>query len=105
MRFLVDKNLSYRVAGFLREGGYDATHVDEIDLGAAEDIDILTFAVREQLIIDRPETDTDQATSAAVTSRLGTRRAFLPKETTRAPPLPPRGEGGHGREGRGLSPC
>lgn len=41
MRFLVDKNLSYRVAEFLREGGYDALHVDEVDLGAAEDIDIL----------------------------------------------------------------
>lgn len=45
MRFLVDANLSPTVSGALRDGGFDATHVGEVDLLTASDVAISAFAV------------------------------------------------------------
>ncbi|MGH3914121.1 MAG: DUF5615 family PIN-like protein [Pseudonocardiaceae bacterium] len=44
MRFLADKNISYRLCVLLDNAGYQAAHVDQFSLGAAEDAAILDFA-------------------------------------------------------------
>lgn len=42
MRLLLDKNLSFRLAGILAVGGHDVVHVDDLDLEHAADDVILT---------------------------------------------------------------
>ena len=44
MRFLVDANLSPRVAARLRSAGHDATHVGDVGLLTADDQTILAHA-------------------------------------------------------------
>ena len=51
MRFLVDANLSPRVAEWLRSQGHDAAHVFEIGLNEAGDHRILEEAARKRWIL------------------------------------------------------
>lgn len=51
MRFLVDANLSPRVADWLREQGHDAAHVFDLGLGTAADHEILEAATRSGQIL------------------------------------------------------
>ncbi len=51
MRFLVDANLSPRVAEWLRDQGHDAVHVFEIGLNEAGDHRILEEAVSRRQIL------------------------------------------------------
>ncbi len=44
MRFLLDENVSYRVASHLKAAGHDAVHVSEIGLTSADDLVILARA-------------------------------------------------------------
>lgn len=44
MKFLLDQGLSYWAAGVLRARGIDVTHVSEIGMAAAPDVDILRRA-------------------------------------------------------------
>ncbi|MGH3814520.1 MAG: DUF5615 family PIN-like protein [Pseudonocardiaceae bacterium] len=44
MKFLLDSNLSHRVAQLLRDAGIDATRVRDNDLQHATDLTILMFA-------------------------------------------------------------
>ncbi len=57
MKFLVDENLSPRVAALLREGGVDVTHVLEHGLGGAPDLDVSTLAVAENRAIISADSD------------------------------------------------
>lgn len=57
MRFLVDKNLSFRITTHLHEGGHDALHVDDVGLGSAADVDIFEFAAHEDRIVLSSDTD------------------------------------------------
>jgi predicted nuclease of predicted toxin-antitoxin system len=44
VRFVVDANLSPKVAGYLRDGGHDAVHVAEVGLLSASDPAIMEWA-------------------------------------------------------------
>ena len=41
MRFLADKNISYRLCALLDNAGHQAAHADQFSLGAAEDAVIM----------------------------------------------------------------
>ena len=57
MRFLVDKNISFRICGPLVAAGHDAVHVDEVGLGAAPDADVLDRAANEDRVVVSADTD------------------------------------------------
>ena len=57
MRFLVDANLSPRVAIALTAGGHDAIHVFDVDLATASDRTILEAAFAGDRIIVSSDTD------------------------------------------------
>jgi predicted nuclease of predicted toxin-antitoxin system len=51
MRFLLDENVSYRVAGHLKAAGHDAVHVSELGLTSADDAMILARAQVEGWVL------------------------------------------------------
>jgi predicted nuclease of predicted toxin-antitoxin system len=51
MRFLLDENVSYRVAGHLKTAGHEAIHVGEIGLTSTDDAVILTRARDEEQVL------------------------------------------------------
>lgn len=57
MKYLLDANLSHRVADLLRSAGLDATHVREYDLHRADDEEIVRFAHTENRVIVSEDTD------------------------------------------------
>jgi predicted nuclease of predicted toxin-antitoxin system len=57
MRFLVDENLSPRVAALIRDSGLDATHVLEHGLGGAPDTRVAALAVAESRTIISSDSD------------------------------------------------
>jgi predicted nuclease of predicted toxin-antitoxin system len=57
MRFLLDSNLSHRVAQLLRDAGIDATHVRDNDLQHATDSVILEFARQHAFVLVSEDTD------------------------------------------------
>lgn len=57
MKFLIDNALSPIVAEGLRSAGYDAIHVREIGLSAADDIELIDYAVRGNRIVVSADTD------------------------------------------------
>jgi predicted nuclease of predicted toxin-antitoxin system len=72
VRFLVDANLSPRVAEWLRNAGYDAVHVFEAALGQAGDRQILEEAASRRQILLTADLDFGEivARSSARTSVL-----------------------------------
>ena len=57
MRFLVDENLSPRLADHLRTAGHDVMHVRELGLTSAADAVILEVATTQNRIIVSADTD------------------------------------------------
>ena len=57
MRFLVDNPVSPQVAAALAREGYDAAHVRDYDLQAADDATIFERAAQEDRIIVTADTD------------------------------------------------
>ncbi len=57
MRFLVDANLSPRVASGLISAGFDSVHVTEVGLLTASDRAILDYAAENGLVIVSADTD------------------------------------------------
>lgn len=57
MRFLVDANLSPRLASALRELDHDVVHVADINMLAASDTEILHRADMEQRVVVTADTD------------------------------------------------
>ncbi len=51
MKFLLDSNLSHRVAQLLRDAGIDAAHVRDNDLQHATDSMILDFARQHAFVL------------------------------------------------------
>lgn len=57
MRFLLDQNLSLRLAQLLGDGGHDALHVRSLGLGTAPDAVILDRAAEESRVLVSADTD------------------------------------------------
>ncbi|HZV25811.1 MAG TPA: DUF5615 family PIN-like protein [Acidothermaceae bacterium] len=57
MRFLVDANLSLRLAVSLNEAGHDAVHVADLGMSRATDLEILEVADREDRVVVSADTD------------------------------------------------
>jgi predicted nuclease of predicted toxin-antitoxin system len=57
VRFVVDANLSFRLAAYLREAGHDAVHVMDVGLLRAADPEIMAWAQQEQRVIVSSDTD------------------------------------------------
>ncbi len=57
MKFLLDSNLSHRVAQLLRDSGLDAAHVRDYDLRHATDLIIVEFARRHLFVLVSEDTD------------------------------------------------
>ena len=51
MRFLLDENVSYRMAGYLKAAGIDAVHVGELGLTSTDDAVILSRARNEGWVL------------------------------------------------------
>ncbi len=51
MRFLLDENVSYRVAGHLKAAGHEAVHVGEIGLTSTDDAIILSCAKDDRWVL------------------------------------------------------
>lgn len=79
MRFLVDKNISYRLCAFLANAGQEAAHVDRFSLGAAEDAAILDFARSGDWVV--VSSDTDFGTLLAA-QRVTTPSVILTREVS-----------------------
>ena len=57
MKFLIDKNISYRICPYLEAAGHEAAHVDSLALAAADDIEILEHARADAAVIVSADTD------------------------------------------------
>jgi predicted nuclease of predicted toxin-antitoxin system len=57
VKFLVDENLSPRLAELLIKSGHDAVHVRDLDAAGAPDTDIVSLAVRDERVIISADTD------------------------------------------------
>lgn len=57
LRFLIDNDLSHRLAESLREAGYDALHVRDVSMQNARDAEIFARASQDQRIIVAADTD------------------------------------------------
>ncbi|HEY6794796.1 MAG TPA: DUF5615 family PIN-like protein [Kineosporiaceae bacterium] len=57
MRFLIDENISWRVAELLTKAGYDAVHVRDLDAEGADDRDVMALAARDERVIVSADTD------------------------------------------------
>lgn len=57
MRFLIDNALSPSVADSFRRAGFDAVHVREIDLHAADDSVVFAKAMEEDRILVSADTE------------------------------------------------
>lgn len=57
MRFLVDQNLSRKVAAALRAAGHDVVHTSEVELSTASDPAIAELAVAEARVVVSADTD------------------------------------------------
>jgi predicted nuclease of predicted toxin-antitoxin system len=57
VKFLVDENLSPRVAEFLLKSGHDAVHVRDLDAAGAPDSEVMTLAAQRGRAIISADTD------------------------------------------------
>ena len=57
MKFLIDAQLPPAVAGWLREAGHDAAHVEDVGLREAEDGPIWTHALQTAAVIVTKDED------------------------------------------------
>lgn len=57
MRFIIDAQLPPRLAALLCEAGHDAEHVTDIDLGAADDTAIWSYAKKNSAVIISKDQD------------------------------------------------
>ncbi|GAA3168344.1 DUF5615 family PIN-like protein [Nonomuraea roseoviolacea] len=57
MNFLVDENLSQRVAELLTKAGHDAVHVRDLQATSAPDTTVMSLAVTGQRVIVSADTD------------------------------------------------
>ena len=57
MRFLLDQNLSIRLAEMLAGAGHDAVHTAQLGLSSADDLTVLERAAAERRILVSADTD------------------------------------------------
>jgi predicted nuclease of predicted toxin-antitoxin system len=57
MRFLIDENVSWRVAELLTKAGHDAVHVRDLNAEGVDDADVMALAARDERVIISADTD------------------------------------------------
>ena len=57
MRFLLDENLSPKLAGLLRDAGHDVVHVRDIGLASSQDQAVIEAAQAEDRVLVSADTD------------------------------------------------
>ncbi|MDQ1307970.1 MAG: hypothetical protein QG671_3804 [Actinomycetota bacterium] len=57
MKFLIDENLSWRVAELLTKAGHDAVHIRDLGAIGAPDTDVMALAIRDDRVIISADTD------------------------------------------------
>ncbi len=57
MRLLLDENVSYRVAGYLKASGHECAHVNDLGLTSTDDALILKRARDEDLVLVTADQD------------------------------------------------
>jgi predicted nuclease of predicted toxin-antitoxin system len=57
MRFLIDENISWRVAELLTKAGHDAVHVRDLNAEGVDDTDVMALAARDERVIISADTD------------------------------------------------
>ena len=67
MRFLVDMNVSPKIAAVLRQEGHDAIHLSELGLGDADDVDVFARAAAESRIVVTFDLDFGEIVAASAT--------------------------------------
>ena len=89
MKFLLDENVSYRVAGHLKAAGHEATHVSEIGLTSTDDAVILARARDESQVLVTADHDFVQMLFASGDAALVDGAiASLTLDRVRVRPLP-----------------
>ena len=83
MRFLVDQNLSTRLAELLHDAGHDATHVSALELSYAPDVEVLSRALDESRVLI--SADTDFGALLAAEHRRGPSVILFRRERPRRP--------------------
>ena len=68
-RIVLDQGLPSTAAAILREDGWDAVHVREIEMHAAADSEILGFAVRESRVVITLDRDFPQILALTAATR------------------------------------
>ena len=68
-RIVLDQGLPSTAAAILREDGWDAVHVREIEMHAAADSEILGFAVRESRVVITLDRDFPQILALTASTR------------------------------------
>lgn len=82
MRFLLDKNISFRLCSSLDAHGHDAVHVDDLSLGDADDREILQRARQEERTLISSDTDFGALLAA---ERATTPSVILTREVSTLP--------------------
>ena len=70
MKFLLDSNLSHRVAQLLRDAGIEAVHVRDHDLQHAADSMIFEFARQHGFVLVSEDTDFGELLARQCTATL-----------------------------------
>jgi predicted nuclease of predicted toxin-antitoxin system len=57
VKFLIDKNASFRICSVLEAAGHEAVHVDSLNMATAEDVDILERARSDESVVISSDAD------------------------------------------------
>ena len=78
MKFLIDAQLPPALAGWLREAGHEAEHVEDVDLRKADDRPIWNYALKAGAIIVTKDEDFAERSAREIKDPLAFTRPQSP---------------------------